>query len=72
MMPEAFFRDEMLGALPNLRAFALSLIHDPVYNHQKFLKLIIRSAQKRQNTLLAARRNRRQVKKQRVEQMAYS
>ncbi len=28
-----------------------SLIHDPVYNHQKFLKLIIRSAQKRQNTL---------------------
>ena len=25
-----------------------SLIHDPVYNHHKFLKLIVRSAQKRQ------------------------
>ena len=25
-----------------------SLINDPVYNHQKFLKLIVRSAQKRQ------------------------
>ena len=49
-----------------------SLIHDPVYNHQKFLKLIISSAQKRQNTLLYARRNKRQVKKQRVEQMAYT
>jgi D-alanine-D-alanine ligase len=49
-----------------------SLIHDPVYNHQKFLKLIIRSAQKRQNTLLSARGNKRQVKKQRVEQMAYT
>jgi RNA polymerase sigma-70 factor, ECF subfamily len=30
MMPEASFHDEMLGALPNLRAFALSLVHDPV------------------------------------------
>jgi D-alanine-D-alanine ligase len=49
-----------------------SLIHDPVYNHQKFLKLIIRSAQKRQNMLLSARANKRQVKKQRVEQMAYT
>ena len=49
-----------------------SLIHDPVYNHHKFLKLIVRSAQKRQDTLLAARMNKRQVKKQRVEQMAYS
>ncbi|MBN2117759.1 MAG: ATP-grasp domain-containing protein [Anaerolineales bacterium] len=51
-----------------------SLINDPVYNHQKFLKLIIRSAQKRQNTMLAARMNKRQrqTKKQRVEQMAYT
>jgi D-alanine-D-alanine ligase len=49
-----------------------SLIHDPIYNHQKFLKLIIRSAQKRQNMLLSARTNKRQVKKQRVEQMAYT
>jgi D-alanine-D-alanine ligase len=49
-----------------------SLINDPVYNHQKFLKLIIRSAQKRQTTLLAAKLNKRQTKKQRVEQMAYS
>jgi D-alanine-D-alanine ligase len=49
-----------------------SLINDPVYNHQKFLKLIIRAAQKRQANLLAARISRKQVKKQRVEQMAYT
>jgi D-alanine-D-alanine ligase len=49
-----------------------SLIHDPVWNHQKFLKLIIRSAQNRQMNLLAARTPKRQVKKQRVEQMVYS
>jgi D-alanine-D-alanine ligase len=49
-----------------------SLINDPVYNHQKFLKLIIRAAQKRQNTILSARANKRQTKKQRVEQMAYT
>jgi D-alanine-D-alanine ligase len=49
-----------------------SLIHDPVYNHHKFLKLIVRSAQKRQDTMFAARLNKRQVKKQRVEQMVYS
>jgi D-alanine-D-alanine ligase len=49
-----------------------SLINDPVYNHQKFLKLIIRSAQKRQNTMLADKLNKRQTKKQRVEQMAYT
>jgi len=50
-----------------------SLIHDPVYNHQKFLKLIIRAAQKRQDRLLSTRRvNKRQVRKQRVEQMAYT
>lgn len=50
-----------------------SLINDPVYNHQKFLKLIIRSAQKRQANMLTARVSRRQVKKQQVEQqMAYT
>jgi D-alanine-D-alanine ligase len=50
-----------------------SLIKDPVYNHQKFLKLILRSAQKRQANMLAARASKRQVKKQRVEQqMAYT
>jgi D-alanine-D-alanine ligase len=49
-----------------------SLINDPVYNHRKFLKLIIRSAQKRQDRMLAARMNKRQTKKQRVEQMAYT
>jgi hypothetical protein len=49
-----------------------SLINDPVYNHYKFLKLIIRSALKRQNTMLSARMRRRQVKRQRVEEMAYT
>jgi D-alanine-D-alanine ligase len=49
-----------------------SLINDPVYNHRKFLKLIIRSAQKRQAVMLAARMNKRQPKKQRVEEMAYT
>jgi len=48
------------------------LIHDPVYNHQKFLKLIIRSAKNRKNNMLSSRMNKRQVKKQRVEQMAYT
>lgn len=47
-----------------------SLIHDPVYDHQKFLKLIVRAAKKRQNNLLMSRRMKRQVKKQRVEQVA--
>jgi D-alanine-D-alanine ligase len=49
-----------------------SLINDPVWNHHKFLKLIIRSAQKRQMNLLSTREQKRQLKKQRVEQMAYS
>jgi D-alanine-D-alanine ligase len=49
-----------------------SLINDPVWNHHKFLKLIIRSAQKRQINLLTTREQKRQLKKQRVEQMAYS
>jgi hypothetical protein len=43
-----------------------------VYNHQKFLKLIIRSALNRQNTMLSARMNKRQLKRQRVEEMAYT
>src|SRR5688500_3895363 len=49
-----------------------SLIHDPVYDHEEFLKLIIRSAKNRQNNLLASRRLKRQVKRQRVEEMAYT
>jgi len=49
-----------------------SLINDPVWNHHKFLKLIIRSAQKRQMNLLATRTAKRQLKKQRVDQMAYT
>jgi hypothetical protein len=49
-----------------------SLIHDPVYDHQKFLKLIIRAAKKRQNNMLLSRKLKRQVKRQRVEEMAYS
>jgi D-alanine-D-alanine ligase len=48
-----------------------SLIHDPVYSHQKFLKLIIRSAKKRQDNMLASRRMKRQMKRQPVEEMAY-
>jgi D-alanine-D-alanine ligase len=49
-----------------------SLIHDPVYNHQKFLKLIIRSAKKRRDHLLASRRMKRQMKRRPVEEMAYT
>jgi D-alanine-D-alanine ligase len=49
-----------------------SLINDPIYNHHKFMNLIIRSAQKRQAALLAARTKKRQVRKQRTEQMAYA
>jgi D-alanine-D-alanine ligase-like ATP-grasp enzyme len=49
-----------------------SLINDPVYSHHKFLKLIIRSAKNRRDNMLAAKNAKRQVKKQRVEQMAYS
>ncbi|HEX6270391.1 MAG TPA: hypothetical protein VFZ43_09160 [Anaerolineales bacterium] len=48
------------------------LIHDPVYNHHRFLKLIIRAAKNRQDNMLASRRAKRQVKKERVEQMVYS
>ncbi|MDQ3003858.1 MAG: ATP-grasp domain-containing protein [Chloroflexota bacterium] len=49
-----------------------SLINDPVYNHHKFLKLIIRSAKNRRDNMLAAKNAKRQMKKQRVEQMVYS
>ncbi|NWG34876.1 MAG: ATP-grasp domain-containing protein [Chloroflexi bacterium] len=49
-----------------------SLINDPVYNHRKFLHLIIRAAQNRQEKLLAARMKKRQVRKQRAEQMVYA
>ena len=49
-----------------------SLINDPDYNHHKFLKLIIRSAKNRRDNMLASKNAKRQVKKQRVEQMAYS
>jgi D-alanine-D-alanine ligase-like ATP-grasp enzyme len=49
-----------------------SLLNDPVYNHHKFMNLIIRSAQKRQEKMLAARMRRRQVRKRRTEQMVYA
>ena len=49
-----------------------SLINDPVYNHQKFLKLIVRSALNRRDNMLAAKQKKQQLKKQRVEQMAYT
>ena len=49
-----------------------SLIKDPVYDHQKFLNLIIRSAKNRQDRMLATRVKKRQVRKQPAEQMAYA
>ncbi|MDX1377291.1 MAG: hypothetical protein R3307_00450 [Anaerolineales bacterium] len=49
-----------------------SLLNDPVYDHDKFLRLIIRSAQKRQAKLLAAKMKKRRVKKQRAEQLAFA
>ncbi len=49
-----------------------SLMKDPIYDHHKFLNLIIRSAQNRQDRMLAARMKKRQVRKQRAEQMAYA
>lgn len=48
-----------------------SLLNDPVYNHNKFMKLIIRSAQNRRDNWLVSKKK-QQVKKQRVEQMAYT
>jgi D-alanine-D-alanine ligase len=49
-----------------------SLLNDPVYDHHKFLGLIINSAKKRQAKLLAAKMKKRRIKKQRTEQMAYA
>ncbi len=48
------------------------LIHDPVYDHHKFLKLIIRSALNRQDRMFSERMKKRQMKKERVEVMAYT
>ena len=48
------------------------LIHDPTYNHQEFLHLIIRSALNRQDRIFTARMKKRQAKKERVEVMAYT
>jgi D-alanine-D-alanine ligase len=48
-----------------------SLLNDPVYNHHKFLNLIIRAAMARQTRMLAARMKKRQVRKQAAEQLAY-
>ncbi|HET9905742.1 MAG TPA: hypothetical protein VFQ23_03855 [Anaerolineales bacterium] len=49
-----------------------SLINDPIFNHNKFLKLIIRAAKNRRDNMLASRNAKRQVKKQRVEELAYT
>ena len=48
-----------------------SLLSDPVYNHRKFMNLIIRSAQNRRDNWVASKKK-QPVKKQRVEQMAYT
>ena len=47
-----------------------SLINDPVYNHHKFLQLIIRAAKIRRDNLLAAKIAKKLIKKQRVERIA--
>jgi D-alanine-D-alanine ligase len=49
-----------------------SLLNDPVYDHKKFLHLIVRSAQKRQIKLLTARMKKQRVKKERTEEMVYA
>jgi hypothetical protein len=49
-----------------------SLLNDPVYDHKKFLHLIVRSAQKRQIKLLTARMKKQRVKKERTEEMIYA
>lgn len=51
-----------------------SLLHDPVYNHLKFMKLIIHAAQMRQERMIAERMLKRQPRKRtvEVEQMAYT
>lgn len=48
-----------------------SLLNDKAYNHHKFMKLIIRAAQNRRDNMIAAKLLKK-VKKQRVEQMAYT
>jgi hypothetical protein len=49
-----------------------SLIKDPVYDHNKFLHLIIRSAQKRQAKLLVAKLKKQHVKEEDAERMVYA
>ncbi|MBI4762154.1 MAG: D-alanine--D-alanine ligase family protein [Chloroflexota bacterium] len=50
-----------------------SLLNDPVYNHHKFLNLIIRAAINRQTRMLAAKMKKKQVRKQPAEQqMVYA
>ena len=51
-----------------------SLLNDPVYNHNKFMKLIIRSGQKRQERMIAEKLLKRQSRRRavEVEEMAYS
>lgn len=51
-----------------------SLLNDPVFNHTKFMKLIIRNAQKRMTLITAEKIIKRQSRKRpvKVEQMAYS
>jgi len=49
-----------------------SLIQDSIYDHKKFLSIIVRAAKNRQEKLLASKMKKRQVKKQRAEQMAYA
>lgn len=51
-----------------------SLLNDPVFSHTKFMKLIIRNAQKRRTLITAEKIVKRQSRKRsvKVEQMAYS
>lgn len=51
-----------------------SLLNDPVFNHNKFMKLIIRSGQKRQERMNAEKLLKRQSRKRtiEVEEMAYT
>ena len=51
-----------------------SLLNDPIHNHEKFMKLIIRNAQMRQTRIAAEKIIKRQPRKRaiEVEQMAYS
>ena len=49
-----------------------SLLNDPVYDHSKFMDIIIRSGQKRQAKLLATKIKKQQIKKQTVKEMVYA